>query len=768
MDSPRSPGVLQILSAAVMLAAIFFLSYAALRQRAPKPSAAPQSQFSAIRAQDILRQILGSDEPHPLGSAANEAVRIRIVDELARLSYKPQVQVGFACSEYGDCATVNNVVARLDGSEPGSAVLLAAHYDSVPSAPGDSDDGAGVAAVLEIARALQSLPRPRNSIIFLIDDGEEAGLLGARAFVDSHPWAKDVRAAVNLDARGTSGPALMFETGSRSEWAARLFSRNATQPATSSIFQTVYHFLPNSTDFSIFNQAGYRGLNFAFIGDETHYHTPLDNSANLSQATLQHIGENALAAVVAAANTQVPQAPGQQSVYFDLVGQHVIFWSASSGRALALAVSILLFAQIGWMIHIKRSAFSELSWGVVAWLVTMAVAGALAVIAARLLRFADAMPVNWVAHPSPLQITFWSLGVAAVVANSVFFGSRARFLGLWSGVWLWLTLSAVLTSWLAPGLSYLLLLPAFVAAIAGLPFTLRRGGGIVEPSLIVLLPLATAAILVYRPLVLLYDALGNRGLPLSTLVVALLLTPVAPLCTDLRALSGPRGLLCLSIPVVTLALAGFAAVVVPPYSANAPERVNIEYWEQADSGASQWIVQPDSGVLPEPIRLAARFRSASHGTIPWDPRPAFVAVAPRLDFAPPTFTVLEASEANGRKMYRALLRSERGAPWAAALFPPSADVESVSMGGRPMPPEISSIRNFYHGWTVYSCPAMPVGGIEISFSVPVGKPVEISASDQSYGLPPEGRFLLNSRPPTATPSQNGDVTIISRSVQLVP
>ena len=203
MDSPRGPGVLRILYAAVLLAAIFFLSFAALRLRAPKPSSAPQAQFSAVRAQDILHQILGDDAPHPIGSAANQAVRTRILDQLARLGYKPQVQVGFACSEYGDCATVHNVVARLDGSEPGSAVLLVAHYDSVPAAPGDSDDGAGVAAVLEIARALQSLPQPRHSIILLIDDGEEAGLLGARAFVQSHPWAKEVRAAVNLDARGT-------------------------------------------------------------------------------------------------------------------------------------------------------------------------------------------------------------------------------------------------------------------------------------------------------------------------------------------------------------------------------------------------------------------------------------------------------------------------------------------------------------------------------------------------------------------------------------
>ena len=106
------------------------------------------------------------------------------MDELTRLGYHPQVQTTFDCGQYVNCATVNNVVARLDGTEgdPDSsdAVLLAAHYDSVPAGPGDSDDGMGVAAVLEIARALKSLPPPRHSIVLLIDDGEEAGLLGAR------------------------------------------------------------------------------------------------------------------------------------------------------------------------------------------------------------------------------------------------------------------------------------------------------------------------------------------------------------------------------------------------------------------------------------------------------------------------------------------------------------------------------------------------------------------------------------------------------------
>jgi hypothetical protein len=63
---------------------------------------------------------------------------------------------------------------------------------------------------------------------------------------------------------------------------------------------------------------------------------------------------------------------------------------------------------------------------------------------------------------------------------------------------------------------------------------------------------------------------------------------------------------------------------------------------------------------------------------------------------------------------------------------------------------------------------MPEAGIEVSFSVPLGKSVEVSAVDQSYGLPPEGAFLANSRPLTATPSQNGDVTLVTRRVQLLP
>ncbi len=699
-------------------------------------------------------------------------MRGRIVDELTRLGYQPQVQTTFACGQYVNCATVNNVVARLDGTDgdPDSsdAVLLAAHYDSVPAGPGDSDDGMGVATVLEIARALKSLPAPRHSIILLIDDGEEAGLLGAHAFVDSSPWAKDVRVAVNIDARGTSGPSLMFETGSANDWIVRLYARHASRPAATSIFYAVYQQLPNDTDFTVFKAAGYQGLNFANVGDVVHYHTPLDDSANMSLATLQHHGDNALPAVVALANSDLVNPPQREAVFFDLFGRRLIHWPARRTPAFALAAAILLLVQILWMIRSNRVTMRQYLWGMVSWAVSMTVTGLLAFIVARLVHLAGGTPVTWTAYPLPIEIAFWSLAIAVVTTHAIVFARRAGFWGLWAGAWTWWALLAVVISWQAPGFSYVFLIPTGAAALAGLPATLRRSEVFAGAAVAAVLPLAAVGVVAFAPALLLYSALGNPSLVLIALVVGLICTPLAPLCADLRDVPGLRGLAIPWIPILATALALFAAVVVPAYSAKAPERVNIEFSQDADTGNAQWIVEPNSGRLPEPIRLAATFRATDHGAFPWDTQAAFVSDAPHLDIAPPTFTILESSQAGGRRNYRTLLRSERGATYVGVFFPPGSGVEDVRLGGQPLPPATEGIRSIFNGWVAYDCPATPASGIEISFSVPLGKTVEVSAADENYGLPPEGAFLLNSRPLTATPSQNGDVTIVTRRVQLLP
>jgi Peptidase family M28 len=762
------PGARRLLPTVALLAVIFFLCVTELQPPSPQPASAPATQFSADRAREVLRRLVGDDIPHPTGSAANGVVRGRVIDELTKLGYQPQVQAGFSCDDFGTCATVKNILARLDGVEPGPSVLLSAHYDSVPAGPGASDDGAGVAAVIEIARALKSAAVPRHPIIILIDDGEESGLLGAHVFVTQSPWAKDVRAAVNLEARGTSGPSMMFETGSANYWAVKLYSQYASRPATSSIFYTTYKQLPNDTDFTVFKAAGYQGVNFAYIGDVNHYHTPLDNFKNADPRSLQHHGENAMPMILALANSDLTSPPVREASFFDLFERSVIMWPASWSFPIAIAALILLLFQVGWLIAKKRLLPSALLWGVVNWLAIFVTTGVLALVLQKLLHIAGITPTNWVAHPLPLQIAFWCLAISVVAFLSLAFESRSGFWGLWAGVWIWWTLFSVVISWLAGGIGYVLLVPSCTAVVVGLPFTLRRN----EPSkgvwLAAALPLFVAGILGFTHVILLYDGLGIRILAGIALLVALLFSPLAPL---LASLSEPKGLTRFALPGAALAatvLAVFAAVVAPAYSAKAPEHVNLQYRQDADSGKSQWVVYTDSGRLPEPIRVATNFRRIDKGSFPWDSLPAFLADAPHLEIAPPTFTILESSESGGKRQYRALLRSERGAPQAVVFFPPDSGIDQVHIQDEPIPHKTDRVLRYFNGWDLYRCMTMPAKGIEMQFELPLGKPVEVYVLDLSYGLPLEGMFVMKSRPLTATSYQQGDGTILSRRVQLNP
>jgi Peptidase family M28 len=768
LDSPSSPGIRRIASGTLVLAAIVALSVLGQQPPSPKPLNAPETEFSAARAVDALRRVLKDDVPHPVGSVADGAVRQRILDEFTGLGYRPQVQAAFACSRFSSCAMVKNVLARLDGTGADGAVLVAAHYDSVPAGPGDSDDGTGAAVLMEIARALKSLPPRRHSVIFLIDDGEEAGLLGAKAFVDSHPWAREVRVAVNVDNRGTYGPSHMFETGSANDWTIRFYRRYVPRPSADSIAYTIYKLLPNDTDFTIFREAGDQGLNFAYVGGVNHYHTPLDNSSNVNPPSVEAHGDQMLPLVAALANADLSNWPERDAAYFTIFGRWLVDWPAGRSALFASILALVLAAEIAWLIRRKRLVTNEFLWGIVGWSVTMVVTTAVALVGARVVHIAGATPVTWVAYPQPLEIAFALLAFVVVTTNALFFSGRARFWGLWCGVWAWWSLLAMAVSLKTPGLSYLLVVPLAVAVCAAFPATLGRTEWAKASSLAVILPLAGAAIVMTGLLLEMYSALGTPALLPIAALAALLFTPLAPFCVDLKGVEGMRGLAVPWIPAILTALFLFAAMVVPAYSAKSPERVNFRYIEDGDSGNAEWVVEAESGRLPEPIRLAASFRRVDTGYLPWESHPAFLADAPHQDLAAPTFTILESSENDGRRSYRALLRSERGAPYASILFPPSADVESVTMGGLPQPSPAPRVRSYLHNWSAYSCPTMPATGVEMTFSLPVGKSMEVFVLDDSYGLPEEGTFLLNARPLTATPSDRGDLTTVTRRVQLLP
>jgi Zn-dependent M28 family amino/carboxypeptidase len=115
-------------------------------------------------------------------------VRDRIVAELKAAGYAPEVQRRFSASRRlaTPAAPRSRTSSLARGTGSGKAVLVSAHYDSVPGGPGVSDDGAGVAVVLELARTFSG-KQTGNDIVFLISDGEETGLRGAHAFAERHP-----------------------------------------------------------------------------------------------------------------------------------------------------------------------------------------------------------------------------------------------------------------------------------------------------------------------------------------------------------------------------------------------------------------------------------------------------------------------------------------------------------------------------------------------------------------------------------------------------
>ncbi|MGH9739317.1 MAG: hypothetical protein ACRD4X_12145, partial [Candidatus Acidiferrales bacterium] len=100
--------------------------------------------------------------------------------------------------------------------------------------------------------------------------------------------------------------------------------------------------------------------------------------------------------------------------------------------------------------------------------------------------------------------------------------------------------------------------------------------------------------------------------------------------------------------------------------------------------------------------------------------------------------------------------------------PPGAGVASVRIEGERVQAVTPRVTLYFNGWTAYSCPTMPAAGIKLDFTLPTGKTVEVAAIDRSFGLPSVGAFLSSALPLTATPSQDGDVTVVSRRVQLFP
>ena len=349
-----------LFAALAVLATALVIAIVASRPPAPLPADAPAGVFSAGRAMADVRAI--SRAPRPTGSAENARVRAYLAERMRQLGMTVQMQAGplpkqasEKLRERGNLEVAPTTAVNLIGVLPGRdssapAVLLMAHYDSVPVSPGAPDDAAGVAAALEIVRAVRARGAPERNVAILFTDAEEAGLVGARMFFAADPLARRTGAIVNMESRGGGGRAAMFETGRGNGAMMELYRSSVSRPSANSLAVLIYELMPNNTDFTIPKEMGIGGFNFAFIGRAELYHSPMATADRFDPATLQDLGGQALG--VAGALAFAPALPPRtkDAVFGDVLGLYVIAYPTAMGWTL-LAVSAALLGFAWWRVR---------------------------------------------------------------------------------------------------------------------------------------------------------------------------------------------------------------------------------------------------------------------------------------------------------------------------------------------------------------------------------------------------------------------------------
>ena len=279
--------------ALLLLVFSVYWSYRALMPQYGADADSTPQTFSTDRAMEHVKNL--SKAPHAVGFPGHAQTKNYIISELNKMGLETTTQEGYTAGDWANLSKVINILAKIEGSGNGKALLLISHYDSSPhSSYGASDAGSGVATILEGVRAfLAENKTPTNDIIILITDAEELGLNGADLFVNQHPWAKEVGLALNFEARGSGGPSYMLiETNQGNAKLIEEFTKaNPKYPVANSLAYSIYKMLPNDTDLTVFREDGdIEGFNFAFIDDHFDYHTALDTHQRLDLNTLAHQG----------------------------------------------------------------------------------------------------------------------------------------------------------------------------------------------------------------------------------------------------------------------------------------------------------------------------------------------------------------------------------------------------------------------------------------------------------------------------------------------
>jgi len=751
---------------AVTVAAVIVFSVTPWDVPGPAPASAPAPAFSSARAMEALRVIAAA--PRPIGSARAAVVRGYLRERLQALGLSPYVQEAEVVSAGRTrvAGRVRNLVGRLAGRDPSRAVLLVAHYDSVPTAAGAADDGSGVAVLLEAARALRAGPPLRNDVVFLFTDGEERGLLGAQAFLRDDPWAYGVGVALNVDSPGSSSPLLMYET---SRGNGRLVEQYlaAGRPYGSSLMYEVSRRLPVVSDFRALTGHGIPGLSFGMLDGPAYDHTAYDSLDTFDEAALQHAGETVLALTRRFGEADLWRMHASDVVYFNVVGSKAISYPVTLVRpflalALALYVGAVALAARRRLLTARGVARA-----------TLATVGALAASLA-------AVGLVWAMYRTAYEDRAWT-GTGVVISDwyrlglvllssavvLLVYALLLRRLRAWDVAVValaWWAAAAVAVCIVFPGAGHLLTWPLAGAALGLAGAALVDGAARVRPAaaLIALAGAVPGLMLLSSAFYLLLMSAGlEQGVTVLSvwLLAGLLVLPLAVVLPALRVWL-PGALAAAGLVIL------FAVGSTVAFDSEHPRFTSVSYRLAADGGTRWETIDRNDDYTRAFLGAHPQGRPVPEYYPHLGPRLTLGAPAPDYGLRPPRLSLLSDAVVGDRRTVRVRVRPGRDAAVVSLVVHTvvgrlSASVHGHELGGA----DTALLDGSTVRWS-FDYHAPPPEGIVVTLRFAAGRSVLLRAVDYSYGLPAGAAGAYPARPAGMLPGGLGDGTLTEAALRL--
>jgi hypothetical protein len=529
----------------------------------------------------------------------------------------------------------------------------------------------------------------------------------------------------------------MHETSDPNGAAMAAYASSARHPYANSISTDFAKLIPNSTDVVFFKPTGWTLLNYAWLGNETRYHSPGDRIEAVNRATIAQMGNEVLSATRTLASMPDPARAGSGRVVFTDIAGRVLIRLPLTVAAILLGLLVVAGMCLAW----RRKALGKpLLVSIAIFAGGTATAGVAGVVAG-LVRPGD----FWRAHPLVVYLALYAflvLGMAALFAR---FGRMGRE-RLRAAAWLLVLLMGAALSLALPGATiFFLIAPALALAGVALDERSSRGAVLLAGAAAILQFVMFAELLALVEMLLIDGPLWAVA-PLAALAVLPVIVELDP--TRLRPALGLTALAALGLSAATLA--------VPRSSAERPLGMTIDYFRDATNGSAGWAIATKQAPLPKSFPGIWR-----KDTLPYNGRTRWVSRAPVLPTPVATAHLVDSAPAGtGRRIRIAL--SPGGGNSVSIRFREGAKVLALGLPGEAVPVPVKGEPDK----AVLRCTGRSCEGLVIEALLGDAHPVTVELFSTRFGLPPQAAPLVARRPQTATPQYAPDSTITRSRVKL--